>query len=92
MKNKIGTENPNRGRGRPKGALNRHTRAAKEIIEMAVDKLGGAERLTEWAKEDPQNEKAFWSQIFPKLLPVQVTGENGTPLIPPAITFIRGED
>lgn len=85
-------EKPNGGRGRPKGALNKSTRAIKEIIETAVDQLGGAQRLVEWAQEDPANEKAFWTQIATKLLPVQVTGENGAPLIPPAITFVRGED
>ncbi len=44
---------------------------------MAADRLGGADRLVIWAGEDAQNERVFWSQIYTKLLPLQVTGEGG---------------
>ena len=71
---------PNGGKGRPKGTLNKTTLAAKEAIALAADKLGGAERLVAWAKEEPQNERVFWGTIYPKLLPLQVTGEGGGPL------------
>jgi hypothetical protein len=71
---------PNAGKGRPKGALNRHTTSAKEAIAIAADKLGGAERLVSWAQEDPANERAFWATIYPKLLPLQVSGEDGGPI------------
>jgi hypothetical protein len=30
-----------------------------------------------WAKEDPVNERAFWASIYPRLLPLQVTGPYG---------------
>jgi hypothetical protein len=85
MDSKIGsvTEKrmpPNMGKGRPKGALNRTTTSAKEAIAIAADKLGGAERLVAWAQEDPANEKAFWTSIYTKLLPVQVSGEEGGPI------------
>ena len=74
--NKIGDEiKPNRGRGRPKGAVNKTTASAKAVIEEAANGLGGAARLLEWAQEDQANEKAFWSSIYPKLLPLQVNGE-----------------
>ena len=78
--NKIGTDRlPNGGKGRPKGALNKTTLAAKEAIALAADRLGGAERLVEWVKEEPSNERVFWGTIYPKLLPLQVNGagENG---------------
>jgi hypothetical protein len=65
---------PAAGRGRPKGALNKTTALAKEAIAYAAEGLGGAERLIVWAKEDAQNERAFWTQIYPKLLPLQVNG------------------
>jgi hypothetical protein len=68
------------GKGRPKGALNRTTTSAKEAIAIAADKLGGAERLVAWAQEDPTNERAFWATIYPKLLPLQVSGEDGGPI------------
>lgn len=70
---------PRAGRGRPKGAVNKTTRIAKDAIAYAADALGGGERLVNWAKEDPKNEAAFWTTIYPKLLPLQVNGpgENG---------------
>lgn len=68
------------GPGRPKGMVNKTTQTAKEAIALAADRLGGSERLVAWAQEDPANERAFWSTIYPKLLPLQVTGENGGPI------------
>lgn len=67
---KFGKGNP----GKPKGALNKTTLAAKEMIQQAADRLGGLDRLVTWAQEDPKNEAAFWSGMFPKLLPLQVNG------------------
>lgn len=77
--NKIGADNlaSRRGRGRPKGSPNKLAKAAKDAIAEAADALGGAERLTDWAKEAPENEKAFWTTIYPKLLPVQLAGHDG---------------
>lgn len=64
----------NAGKGRPKGALNKNTQSAKDAIAIAADRLGGADRLVDWAKEDTANERAFWATIYPKLLPLQVNG------------------
>lgn len=72
---KIGKGKP--GPGRPKGLENKTTRAAKEAIAIAADRLGGVDRLVDWCKEDPMNERAFWTTIYPKLLPLQVSGEGG---------------
>jgi len=70
---------PAAGKGRVKGSLNKTTRTAKEAIALAAEGLGGTDRLIAWAQEDPLNERAFWSSIYPKLLPLQVAGpgENG---------------
>lgn len=65
---------PAAGKGRPKGALNKTTREAKDAIAHAAEELGGAARLAEWAKEDPSNERVFWGTIYPKLLPLQLNG------------------
>lgn len=74
--NKIQKENlTRRGAGRPKGSLNKTTASAKAVIEEAAHGLGGSKRLLEWAKEAPENEKAFWTSIYPKLLPLQVHGD-----------------
>ena len=67
--------------GRPKGVPNKTTQTAKDAIALAAESLGGATRLVAWAKEDPKNENAFWTTIYPKLLPLQVTGEGGGPVI-----------
>ena len=66
--------------GRAKGVPNKLTGAAREAIEQAAKKLGGAKRLAAWAKESKENEAAFWTKIYPRLLPLQVTGENGGPI------------
>ena len=63
---------PSAGRGRKKGELNKTTRLAKEAIALAAEGLGGTDRLIDWAKEDALNERAFWTTIYPKLLPLQV--------------------
>jgi hypothetical protein len=70
----IGKGTP--GPGRPKGVPNKATTAAKEAIALAAEGLGGTERLIAWAQEEPQNERLFWSSIYPKLLPLTVGGEG----------------
>ena len=81
MSNKIEANNLTRkGAGRPKGSPNKTTAAAKEVIQAASEELGGANRLVAWAKEDPLNERAFWSTIYPKLLPLQVAGDPDNPV------------
>lgn len=73
----IGKGTP--GPGRPKGIPNKASRTAKEAIALAAEGLGGTDRLIAWAREDPLNERAFWSSIYPKLLPLQLhgSGPNG---------------
>lgn len=68
------------GPGRPKGIPNKMTTAAKDAIAKAADALGGPDRLVAWAQEDPLNERAFWTSIYPKLLPLQVTGDPNQPV------------
>ncbi len=68
------------GPGRPKGSPNKTTAAAKDAIAQAAAAIGGTNRLAEWIKEAPENEKVFWGTIYPKLLPLQVTGEGGGPI------------
>lgn len=64
-----------RGAGRPKGSVNKVGKAAKDLIAEVAEGLGGSARMLAWAQEDSANEKAFWSQIYPKLLPLQVNGD-----------------
>lgn len=69
-----------RGPGRPTGSQNKVTRAAKEAIALAAENLGGVERLTAWAQESPENERAFWVNVYPKLIPVTLAGDSKEPM------------
>lgn len=81
MANKIEAGNLTRkGAGRPKGAVNKVTAAAKDAIADAAEQLGGVKRLVAWAKADPLNERAFWTTIYPKLIPVTLAGDKDNPL------------
>lgn len=73
---RFGPGNP----GKPKGAISKTTRTAKEAIALAAEGLGGADRLIAWAQEDPANERVFWGTIYPKLIPVQLTGDPDAPV------------
>jgi hypothetical protein len=83
-----------RGRGRPKGSPNKLGKEAKDVIAQAAAELGGAERLLAWAKSDPLNERAFWSTIYPKLLPLTVAGDADNPIGVKLIerTIVRSKD
>ncbi len=82
MTNLIENENnlTRKGAGRPKGSPNKLAKAAKDAIAEAAEKLGGVDRLVEWAKEAPENEKAFWATIYPKLIPVTLAGDKDNPV------------
>lgn len=69
------------GPGRPKGVPNKTTTLAKQAILDAFDKLGGTDALVKWAQTDDDHLKAFYTQIWPKVLPLQVTGEDGGAII-----------
>jgi hypothetical protein len=58
--------------GRPAGTPNKSTMAAKTAFQMAFDKIGGWERLAEWAASDNDNLKEFY-KLYSKLIPQDVT-------------------
>jgi hypothetical protein len=62
------------------GALSKTTKTAKEAIALATPRVWVVHAPDRLAQEDPLNERAFWSSIYPKLLPLQVTGEGGGPI------------
>jgi hypothetical protein len=63
------------GPGRPKGLANRVTLEAKHAISLAFDGLGGVDALIEWANESNSNKGLFYSQIYTKLIPMQIHGK-----------------
>lgn len=65
---RFGAGNP----GKPKGAVNKTTVAAKEAFQLAFDELGGWQGLAEWANSDPDNRKVFYS-LYSKLIPTDMT-------------------
>jgi len=69
--------------GRTKGTPNKKTREAKDAISAAFDGIGGVKALTKWAKE---NQAAFYTSIYPKLLPVQHK-HGGDPENPAELVF-----
>jgi hypothetical protein len=71
---------PRKGPGRPKGSVNKVGKAAKDAIAEAAEGLGGVNRLIEWAKEDPLNERAFWATVYPKLIPFTLAGDAENPV------------
>ncbi len=67
------------GPGRPKGLQNKTTMAAKQAIQAAFDGIGGVEALIAWASEE-KNKGLFYSSIYPRILPHEVTGDGGGPI------------
>lgn len=74
---KFGTGNP----GKPKGATNKVTREVKAMVLQALDKAGGVTYLARAAKTHP----AAFLALVGKVLPLQVTGEGGGPVLVEAI-------
>lgn len=64
--------NLKRGGGRPPGTKNKTTRTLKMVIEKTFDKLGGTQGLVKWAEESAQNRAAFYTIIWPKLIPKNI--------------------
>ena len=62
--------------GRKPGTPNKLTKAAREVITGCAEALGGMDRMVAWAKEDPVNERIFWSSIYPRMVPIDVTTDG----------------
>lgn len=65
----------NRGKGRPKGAVNKTTASVKAALSDAFEKLGGVKSLVEWGTK-PENRGEFY-KLWAKMLPQEVTGADG---------------
>jgi hypothetical protein len=61
-------------RGRKLGMPNVQTVEIRRAIALAAHGLGGWQRLCEWAREEPENERIFWQSIYPRLLPHRIEG------------------
>lgn len=70
---KFGKGNP----GKPKGAVNKTTKALREMILMALSEAGGVDYLVKQAKA--KNPAPFMA-LLGKVLPMQVTGDPNAPV------------
>ena len=69
--------------GRQKGSLNKTTKELKDMILQALDESGGVDYLKQTAIDHPT---AFLTLIG-KVLPLQVTGGDGGPLVVQVVKF-----
>ena len=49
----------------------------RQSLAGAVERMGGAEGLADWAMEDARNEEKFWTTLYPKLIPLEITADVG---------------
>lgn len=62
--------------GRTAGTPNKLSSTAKDTIAQCAAMLErNGKTLYAWVDKEDANERIFWSQIYPKLLPLQITGD-----------------
>lgn len=76
FKKSSGHGGPRPGAGRKKGVPNKFTADVKEAIIEAFENAGGVKYLTGVAMSDPR----VFCALLGKVIPTQITGENGGPL------------
>lgn len=74
--------------GRKKGVPNKQTKLIKDMITEALDQAGGVEYLVGVAKDNPT---AFCTLIG-KVLPMNLTSEDGSMSMPSKIMFCGPDD
>lgn len=71
---------PNAGKGRPKGAANKTTRALKEAILKAAEEVGydgeGEDGLTGYLRAVASKDMKAFSGLLGKVLPMQMVGDD----------------
>ena len=81
--NKIGDKNGPKP-GRPKGSPNRTTALLKEAIIQAAELTGsdkaGRDGLVGYCQFLAKDEPKAFAQLLAKVLPMQVSGEDGGPV------------
>jgi hypothetical protein len=65
---------------RPTGRPNVTTVRIRDAIQKVFDELGGCAGMMRWAKKNDANERIFYGQIVPKMLPLKLANEDGSAL------------
>lgn len=88
-----GVNTPPRSPGRPKGSQNKTTALLKDAILRAAELTGedkeGKDGLIGYCKFLAKDEPKAFAQLIGKVLPMQVTGEDGGPV---TINIVRYGD
>ena len=77
MPARQGTRPPAAGKGRPKGAKNKLSADVRAMILSALNNVGGQDYLARQAEKNP----AAFMALLGKVLPMQVSGEGGGPVL-----------
>lgn len=64
-------------KGRAKGVQHHYTRNERNKVAAAFVRLGGVPALVEWARHNPTE---FYTRIWAKLVPMELTGKDGGPI------------
>ena len=73
--------------GRQKGTPNKTTALLKDAILKAADKAGGKEKLVGYLQRQANENPGPFLALLGKVLPMQVTGEDGGPLVVEVVKF-----
>lgn len=82
----TGQNNKQRGNipkspGRPKGSVNKTTALLKDAILRAAELAGGEDGLVGYLQLQAAENPGPFMALLGKVLPMQITGENGGPLV-----------
>lgn len=70
----------NAGKGRPKGSKNKVPKLVKQMIADALNEVGDEKFFIKLARSRNYVERVAFANLAGKLIPTQVTGEDGGPL------------
>ena len=69
------------GKGRPKGVPNKTTVQLKEAILAAAEAAGGEGGVSGYLTRQAEENPVAFMTLLGKIIPLQVSGENGGPLV-----------